>query len=87
MPQQTSEKNIIEPQTHGRTSYGFYELPTDVSAYKIESMVFQTEKAYLFSNEGVVFWIPKSVIVKVDVDNLLVYTYSTVVITEAMPRN
>ena len=81
-----SDKPIVKPTTHGQTPYGMYELPTAVSAYKIETTLFETEKALLFRNEGTDFWIPKSVILKVDKEQLLVYTYSTVEIREALYR-
>lgn len=41
--------------------------------YMYDHVVYETEKAYLLAVDGIKFWMPKSLIVKVDVENSAIY--------------
>lgn len=83
-------QQVIEPTDvveHINIRYGCFELPTDTTAYKIDSVVAETEKAILFKNlEGLEFWIPKSCILKFDPTFKLIYTHVGLEVREALPK-
>lgn len=83
-------QQIIEPTEvveHINIRYGCFELPTDTTAYKIECVVAETDKAILFKNpEGLEFWIPKSCILKFDSTFKLIYTHVGLEVREALPK-